>query len=161
MPHLTATAVIEPIVQHPVSHVNPGSGAELNVLIPGNLAVNKGYLDLRRIIEQAYDLGLPIKFRVLGRVEAWIKHELSTFENVELLGRYNTSCFMSKAEGTDLALFLSPWPETYCMTFDEWKYTGRPCFIRLALCQKPIVCTACTMHRQVFLLKIVTALSMP
>ena len=30
---------------------------------------------------------------------------LSTFENVELLGRYNTSCFMSKAEGTDLALF--------------------------------------------------------
>ena len=49
-------------------------------------------------------------------------------DNVQLLGQYDSSSFFSKAEGADLALFLSPWPETYCISFDEWKRSGRPCF---------------------------------
>ena len=48
------------------------------------------------------------------------------------------------------------------MTFDEWKYTGRPCFYyKIGALSEAHRHTACTMHRQVFLLKIVTALSMP
>ena len=43
------------------------------------------------------------------------------------MGRYDNHSFSSKAAGADLALFLSPWPETYCITFDEWKRSGRPC----------------------------------
>ena len=128
MPHLSFTKVIEPVVPQSHCKVNAGDGADLIVLIPGNLAVNKGYLELRRIIEQSNDLGLSIKFRVLGRVEGWIQNELDKIENVDLLGSYDKSSFFRKAEGTDLALFLSPWPETYCITFDEWKCTGRPCF---------------------------------
>ena len=49
-------------------------------------------------------------------------------DNVQLLGQYDNLSFVSKAKGADLALFLSPWPETYCISFDEWKHSGRPCF---------------------------------
>ena len=42
-----------------------GKGNSLIILIPGNLAINKGYLDLRSIIEQSNDFGLDIRFRVL------------------------------------------------------------------------------------------------
>ena len=127
LPHLPSTHVIEPSVHESISHLKPGEGNELIVLIPGNMAINKGYLELRDIIVQSNDLGLPIQFRVLGRVEAWIQQELTTFANVKLLGRYNNQSFNTKATGADLALFLSPWPETYCITFDEWKHSGRAC----------------------------------
>jgi len=127
LPHLPATQVIEPIVEQSISQLKAGEGAELIVLIPGNLAINKGYLDLRRIIQQTNDLGLPVQFRVLGRVETWIEQELASMANVKLLGRYDSRSFTTKAAGADLALFLSPWPETYCITFDEWKRSGRAC----------------------------------
>ena len=108
--------------------VKKGESSELVVLIPGNLAVNKGYFELRKLIELSNDFNLPIKYRVLGRIEAWIEKELEPFSNVELLGRYEKQNFARHASGADLALFLSPWPETYCITFDEWKCTGRACF---------------------------------
>jgi glycosyltransferase involved in cell wall biosynthesis len=127
LPHLPATQVIEPVAQQSLSQLKPGEGTELIVLIPGNLAINKGYLDLRDIINQINDLDLPVQFRVLGRVEDWIKHELAAIANVKLLGHYESHHFASKATGADLALFLSPWPETYCITFDEWKRSGRAC----------------------------------
>ena len=104
-----------------------GEGDKLIILIPGNLAINKGYLELRSIIEQSNDFGLDIKFRVLGRVESWIEQELASITNVKIMGRYDNDSFASKAAGADLALFLSPWPETYCITFDEWKRSGRAC----------------------------------
>ena len=128
LPHLPKTYVIEPSVRQPMRHLNPGEGTELVVLVPGNLAINKGYLELRRIIDQSNDIGLPIQFRILGRVEPWIEKELVAISNVMLLGRYDAKSFASKATGADLALFLSQWPETYCITFDEWKICGRACF---------------------------------
>ena len=102
LPHLPSTHVIEPSVHESISHLKPGEGNELIVLIPGNMAINKGYLELRDIIVQSNDLGLPIQFRVLGRVEAWIQQELTTFANVKLLGRYNNQSFNTKATGADL-----------------------------------------------------------
>jgi hypothetical protein len=73
-------------------------------------------------------LELPIRFRVLGRVDAWIRSQLAGHTRVELLGRYGQGEFAARAGGCDLALFLSPWPETYCITFDEWARSGRACF---------------------------------
>ena len=126
-PHLPKTQVIKPDINQSMGILEAGKGNSLIILIPGNLAINKGYLDLRSIIEQSNDFGLDIRFRVLGRVEPWIEQELALITNVELMGRYDNHSFSSKAAGADLALFLSPWPETYCITFDEWKCSGRPC----------------------------------
>ena len=128
-PHLPKTQVIKPDINQSMGILEAGKGNSLIILIPGNLAINKGYLDLRSIIEQSNDFGLDIRFRVLGRVEPWIEQELALITNVELMGRYDNHSFSSKAAGADLALFLSPWPETYCITFDEWKCSGRPAYI--------------------------------
>ena len=127
-PHLPATHVIAPVFDQSIMPLKHGEGDELIVLIPGNLSINKGYFYLRSIIEQSNDIGIPVQFRVLGRVESWIEQELASIPNVKLLGRYDSQSFARKASGCDLAFFLSPWPETYCITFDEWKLGGRPCF---------------------------------
>jgi len=126
MPHLPPAVVIAP-TPAPTAPISPATGEHLVALVPGNLAVNKGYLHLREVLQQVQALGLPIRFRVLGRVEAWIEAELAAFPCVELLGRYTPDQFSAKAAGSDLALFLSPWPETYCITFEEWKSGGRAC----------------------------------
>ena len=69
---------------------------------------------------------------------------------------------MSKADGTDVALFLSPWPETYCITFDEWKYTGRPCFYnKIGALSEANRQHGLHQASAGFLLKIAMALSMP
>ena len=128
LPHLPAMHVIEPVFNQSTLNLSPGRGSDLIVLIPGNLSINKGFLELRRIIRQINDLGLPVKFHILGRVEAWIEKELASIANVKMLGIYDNLSFAAKASGADLALFLSPWPETYCITFDEWKRCGRACF---------------------------------
>lgn len=128
MPHLPPTTVIAPTSQ-PQGPIAPGEGEALVALVPGNLAVNKGYLLLREVVQQVEALGLPVHFRVLGRVDDWIQAELAAFPSVTLLGRYAPNEFGSKAAGADLALFLSPWPETYCITFDEWARGGRACLV--------------------------------
>ncbi|MFZ0407319.1 MAG: glycosyltransferase [Cyanobium sp.] len=127
-PHLPSTAVIEPAIEAPPMPLPAATGEELVVLLPGNLAPNKGYADFRRLLDQVELLELPIRFRVLGRVDAYIRKELAGQPRVELLGRYSQGEFTVRAAGCDLALFLSPWPETYCITFDEWVLAGRACF---------------------------------
>lgn len=127
-PHLPATAVIEPAPEAPALPLPAATGPELVVLLPGNLAANKGYQDFQSILEQVELLDLPIRFRVLGRADAWIRRELAAHPRVELVGRYEPGKFAERAAGCDLALFLSPWPETYCITFDEWSRAGRACF---------------------------------
>lgn len=127
-PHLPPTVVIEPAPEAPVVPIPCASGEELMVLLPGNLAPNKGYGEFRRLLEQVELLELPIRFRVLGRVDSWIRGDLVGHPRVELLGAYRPGEFTALAGSCDLALFLSPWPETYCITFDEWVRAGRACF---------------------------------
>ena len=106
LPHLPSTTVIEPSVVQSAIQLKAGDANHLTVLIPGNLSINKGYLDLRSIINQSNDLGLSIKFQVLGRVESWIQKELDSIPNVKLLGSYDQKSFAQKVHGVDLALFL-------------------------------------------------------
>ncbi len=126
-PHLPATTVIEPAPPPPAKPLAAASGPELVVLVAGNLAANKGYHDLKTILQHVEQLRLPVQLRVLGRVDSWIQKDLAQFSSVELLGRYTPAEFSTRASGCDLALFLSPWPETYCITFDEWRNSGRAC----------------------------------
>ena len=46
------------------------------MLLPGNLAPNKGYEEFRRLLDEVELLELPIRFRVLGRADAWIRRQL-------------------------------------------------------------------------------------
>ena len=120
--------MIEPAPEAPLQPLCAATGDELVVLLPGNQAPNKGYATFRQLLEQVDLLDLPIRFRVLGRVDAWIRRQLAGHPRVELLGRYDSGAFAVSAVGCDLALFLSPWPETYCITFDEWTRAGRAAF---------------------------------
>ena len=48
LPHLPTTHVIEPVVKRLGLQVKPEMD-QLIVLIPGNLSINKGYLELRKL----------------------------------------------------------------------------------------------------------------
>jgi len=126
--HLDFGAIIQPKFNDYSYSIKASEGEDLIVLVPGNLSINKGYEDLREIIQTLEELSVKIKFKILGRVDPWIANELKIFKSVELLGRYKSNDFAKKADGCDIALFLSPWPETYCITFDEWKNSGRACY---------------------------------
>ena len=126
--HLDFGAIIPPEFIDYSHTIKASEGEELVVLVPGNLSINKGYEDLRQIIQTLEELSIKINFKVLGRVDPWIANELKNFKSVELLGRYKSNEFATKANGCDIGLFLSPWPETYCITFDEWKNSGRACY---------------------------------
>jgi len=126
--HLDSGAIIPPNFIDSSYTISASEGEELVVLVPGNLSINKGYEDLRQIIQTLEELCIKIRFKILGRVDPWIVSELKKFKSVELLGRYKSNEFKKKANGCDIGLFLSPWPETYCITFDEWKNSGRACY---------------------------------
>ena len=126
--HLNFGAIVQPKFNDYSHKIKASEGEDLIVLVPGNLSINKGYEDLRQIIQTLEELLIKVKFKILGRVDPWIANELKNFKSVEILGRYKSNDFAKKADGCDIGLFLSPWPETYCITFDEWKNSGRACY---------------------------------
>lgn len=127
-PHLPQTEVIEPVPEAACESFSVASGDELVVLIAGNLSPNKGSDDLLAIVKEVELLDLPIRFRVIGRIDPPIRRELVDFTHVDIVGSYEPGEFSAMADFCDLAMFLSPWPETYCITFDEWIFSGRACF---------------------------------
>ena len=64
----------------------------------------------------------------MGSVDDWIKEKLQKYSCVTLEGAYTKESFSAMANGSDVALFLSPWKETFCIAFDEWAAGGRPAF---------------------------------
>ncbi len=98
------------------STVNEGT---LRVLIPGNFTKHKG---ARALITMMRSLASEdIYFRVIGRVDEPFKtevHELN-LPNAEFVGPYRQEEFALLAEGFDVSIHYSVWPETYCITLSE------------------------------------------
>jgi Glycosyl transferases group 1 len=105
----------------------PGSAARsgdktLNVALLGNFSRNKGGDTLFELFRKAE--ALPIVFHVFGRVDP--EYTLVEFlgGRVRTHGIFEPGQLPEALSSCQVALFLSPWPETYCITLSEAQTQG-------------------------------------
>jgi GT2 family glycosyltransferase/glycosyltransferase involved in cell wall biosynthesis len=111
------------VIPHP--EVADSSSAPLLARQPGQVVVigaigrHKGYDILLGCVRQAAVQGLALHFTVIGytRDDA----TLLQYPNVSITGPYEAGELAERvaASQAGVALFLSPWPETYCFTLSE------------------------------------------
>jgi glycosyltransferase involved in cell wall biosynthesis len=91
----------------------------LNVAMIGNFTAEKGSQTAVRLFRQTK--GLPIVFHVFGRLDESSRVDIETLNSshVQIHGPYSPGQFPPTLSICTVALFLSPWPETYCMTLTE------------------------------------------
>lgn len=89
------------------------------VVVLGAIGQHKGYDLLLHCIRLAYQHGLPLHFTVIGYTRD--DEALLQFSNVSITGSYEAGQLAERIADSQagVALFLSPWPETYCFTLSE------------------------------------------
>ena len=114
--NLVFQAPIEP--RHSISLPRSGArGGAIAVL--GAIGPHKGYDLLRSCAQNARKLGLPLRFVIIGHTAD--DASLMRLGNVTITGAYGADDLsrLIHLSGARLALFLSPWPETYSYTLSE------------------------------------------
>jgi glycosyltransferase involved in cell wall biosynthesis len=96
----------------------------LRIAVLGNHAHNKGADTLISIIRQL--ASESVQFRIAGGVEKEYKADLEAMPRhaVELLGPYEPEQVGTILRGCHVALFASPWPETFMLTLSEAMHAG-------------------------------------
>lgn len=92
------------------------------VAVLGAVGQHKGYDILLRCVRHAEKNGLPLKFVVIGYTSD--NAGLLKYGNIAITGEYKQEELPELIEqsGATVALFLSPWPETYSYTLSEaWR----------------------------------------
>src|SRR5262245_52174735 len=112
-----------PISWPPPSRPAP-DGNTLNVALLGNFTRNKGAHTALEIFRAA--AALPVAFHIFGRVDSEFEPALREFANgsVRSHGAFEPGQLPEALASCQLALFLSPWPETYCITLSEAQMQG-------------------------------------
>jgi GT2 family glycosyltransferase len=89
------------------------------IAVIGAIGAHKGYDILLRCIRSAEKEGLPLRFTVIGYTRD--DDALAKYGNVTVTGEYKPENLprLIETSGCRVALFLSPWPETYCFTLSE------------------------------------------
>lgn len=89
------------------------------VVVIGAIGPNKGFESLRRLVEHAEEAGSALRFFVAGYT--CDDSAFMTRSNVRILGRYDEKTLPGQLleARAKVALFLSPWPETYAYTLSE------------------------------------------
>lgn len=119
---------------HPSPTVNPPKPSPspllaspddlIRVAILGAIGESKGFDLLRACIEDAELRDLPLQFHIIGytRNDA----ALSRHPNVRISGQYQPGqvADIIRQSGASIALFLSPWPETWSYTLSEALQNG-------------------------------------
>jgi GT2 family glycosyltransferase/glycosyltransferase involved in cell wall biosynthesis len=97
----------------------PRNGTENSIAVLGAIGSHKGYDMLLRCVRNAEKEGLPLKFVVIGFT--CDDETLRKYDNVAITGEYRRHDLPHLIEQSRarIALFLSPWPETYCYTLSE------------------------------------------
>lgn len=97
----------------------PRSGQPLRVAVIGAIGTNKGYDQLLALAQFAEQQAPQIRFFIVGYTMDDAPFE--TLTNVQITGKYAQEQLQSLLSGLDchVALFLSPWPETYSYTLSE------------------------------------------
>lgn len=103
-------------------HLPPRPEGADTVAVIGAIGQHKGYDMLLRCVRNAEKEGLPLKFVVIG-----FTHDDETLRkssHVTITGEYRQDELprLIAQSGAKVALFLSPWPETYCYALSEaWR----------------------------------------
>lgn len=95
---------------------------ELRVAVIGAIGPHKGHDLLLRVAKLAKMSGAPVRFVIVGYTCDDAAYR--TLDNVEILGRYEPEELpaLLRSAQCHVALFLSPWPETYSYTLSEaWR----------------------------------------
>jgi GT2 family glycosyltransferase/glycosyltransferase involved in cell wall biosynthesis len=97
----------------------PKSGQPLRVAVMGAIGPNKGYDTLLALTQFAEQQAPHIQFFIVGYTMDDTPFE--TLSNVQITGKYEPEQLQSLLAELDchVALFLSPWPETYSYTLSE------------------------------------------
>jgi len=96
----------------------------LQIAVLGNHARNKGADALVPIIQRL--AAENMRFRIAGAVAEPYKAQLQAMPrtSVELLGPYEPEQVGKVLQGCHVALFASPWPETFMLTLSEAMHAG-------------------------------------
>ena len=91
----------------------------ITALIPGNFSKNKGADDLIYLMNTLRSE--KIKFKIIGRIDTVYEDRLKllNFENLSIVGQYDSNNLDDHIKDVDLAIVWPQWPETYLMTVDE------------------------------------------
>ncbi len=108
----------------PISRPSPApvaarDGNTLKVALLGNFTQNKGGHTALEIFRGA--ASLPIVFHIFGRVDPELEPALRELapESVRAHGPFEPGRLPDALLSCQVGLFLSPWPETYCITLSE------------------------------------------
>jgi glycosyltransferase involved in cell wall biosynthesis len=96
----------------------------LRIAVLGNHAHNKGADTLISIVQRL--ASESFQFRIAGAVEEPYKTRLEAMSrnSIELLGSYEPEQVGAILRGCHVALFASPWPETFMLTLSEAIHAG-------------------------------------
>ncbi|MEY4195811.1 MAG: hypothetical protein RLZZ226_2179 [Pseudomonadota bacterium] len=118
------------VIPHPAT-ATPATAAAVSarvsqpyqVIVMGAIGRHKGYDILQGMLKQAVKQGLPLHFHLIGY--SCDDAALLAYPNISISGPYAADQLPERIAATQagVALFLSPWPETYCFTLSEaWRY---------------------------------------
>lgn len=111
------------VIPHPENTLPGVSTARVlrpnQVVIMGAIGVHKGYDILLQCVRNACKQGLPLHYTVIGYT--CDDATLLQYPNVTITGAYQPENLPERIAETQagVALFLSPWPETYCFALSE------------------------------------------
>lgn len=99
--------------------LDDGNIRNVNAVILGNFTKIKGADVLIHAFNQMRDE--PIIFHIFGNIEPPYDQILISLnmKNIKIYGSYTPGTLQNKLAEMDLALFMSIWPETYCITLSE------------------------------------------
>lgn len=109
---------------HPAMHapsdapVDRPGGTLRTVGLIGAIGPHKGSRLLRALSLDAQARGLPLRFIVYGYTDF---QDADAFPNLTVTGAYQEDAFIEifRRDPSDVALFASVWPETFCYTLDH------------------------------------------
>jgi glycosyltransferase involved in cell wall biosynthesis len=114
------------------------------VAVIGAIGRHKGHEILLRCAQAAAKENLPLHFAILGFTAD--DRAYSRCDNVSISGAYRREDLpgLITASGARVALFLSPWPETYCFALtDAWRNNLFPVALDIGAVAERIRATGC------------------
>ncbi|HEY8564300.1 MAG TPA: glycosyltransferase [Beijerinckiaceae bacterium] len=124
-PHLKDRFAIvpPPLPRIPERRTRPADDV-LHVALLGNFTAVKGAATALQVFEATR--GMALRFHVFGRVDFDVAERLKgeAFAHVEVHGGFPPGELPAGLDRCRLALILSPWPETYCISLSEVQATG-------------------------------------
>ncbi|MGF7210532.1 GT2 family glycosyltransferase/glycosyltransferase involved in cell wall biosynthesis [Skermanella aerolata] len=100
----------------------------LRAVLVGAIGEHKGFRILRDCVRDAAKRDLPLEFSVVGRT--FDDDALRAAGRISITGPYapHEAADLIRASRSDVALFLSVWPETWCYALTEAWAAGLPAF---------------------------------